>query len=82
MTKTILILKRVVKTRFFDIIVAAFAALAQPVEQHFRKVKVPSANLGGGSINCGIRIVAVRDLPKVKAPVRFWYPAPESNSVR
>ena len=25
------------------------AALAQLVEQHFRKVKVPSSNLGGGS---------------------------------
>ena len=25
----------------------------------------------------GISLVVERDLPKVKAPVRFWYPAPE-----
>ena len=30
-------------------IICINAALAQLVEQHFRKVKVPSANLGGGS---------------------------------
>lgn len=31
---------------------------------------------------CGISTVAVRDSSKVETPVRFRYPAPESNSVR
>ena len=41
--------KCVVKNAFFDMIMKYFAALAQLVEQHFRKVKVPSSTLGGGS---------------------------------
>ncbi len=44
------------------------------VEQHFRKVEVASSTLASGSI-CGIRIVAIRDLPKVETRVRFSYPA-------
>lgn len=29
----------------------------------------------------GISIVVVRDLPKVEAPVRSWYPAPSQRSL-
>ena len=43
----------------FVVVEREYAALAQLVEHHFRKVGVPSSILGGGSRSIGCRIIPV-----------------------